>query len=190
MASINHSATALSLRERAGSMLGLGSARPLFGSARIVIERPIDRVFDFVGREFFDHYRQWCPQIVELEPLSSEPTGVGVKARQVTLDRSICSEATFEITEFAPPQTFGIVGITEPFESAYKFQKRSEAATEIAFSFEVLELELFMRPFQSLIRTALQDGAEQTVESIKQLLESKVSPAPALQKWRLPDPAG
>jgi hypothetical protein len=176
MESINHCVSTLSLHEKAGSMLGLGTAKPLLGRARIVVERPIDRVFDFVGREFFDHYRQWCPQIVELETLSSEPIGVGAKARQVTFDRGICSEATFQITEFAPPQTLSLAGITEPFETAYKFQKRGEAATEIGFSFELLELELFMRPFEKLIRTALQDGAEQTVDSIKQLLESDVAP--------------
>jgi hypothetical protein len=176
MESINHCVSTLSLHEKAGSMLGLGAAKPLLGRARIVVERPIEKVFDFVGREFFDHYRQWCPQIVELETLSSEPIGVGAKARQVTFDRGICSEATFQITEFAPPQTLSLAGITEPFETAYKFQKRGEAATEIGFSFELLELELFMRPFQKLIRTALQDGAEQTVENIKRLIESDVAP--------------
>ena len=127
MESINHYARALSLHEKAGSMLGLATPKPLLGSARTMVESPIDRVFDFVGRDFFDHYRQWCPQIVELESLSSEPVGVGTTARQVTLDRGICSEATFQITEFAPPQTLSLAGVTEPFESVYKFQKRGEA---------------------------------------------------------------
>lgn len=174
MESTNHCVSKPSLHEKAGSMLRLGTAKPLLGCARTVVERPIDRVFDFVGRDFFDHYRQWCPHIVELESMSGEPIGVGAKVRQVALDRGICSEATFQITEFAPPQTLGLAGITEPFESAYKFQKRGEAATEIAFSFELLEVEPFMRPFERLIRTALQNGAEQTVDSIKQLLESEL----------------
>jgi hypothetical protein len=175
MESINHCAWALSPHEKVRSMLGFGTAKPLLGSARTVVERPIDGVFDFVGREFFDHYWQWCPQIVELERLSSEPIGVGAKARQVTLDRAVRSEATFQITEFAPPQTLGLAGITEPFESAYKFEERGGAATEIAFSFELLEIELFMRPFVKVIRIALQDGAEQMVENIKQLVEREVA---------------
>ena len=32
-----------------------------------------------------------------------------------------------------------------------------------------------MRPFQKLIRTALQEGAIQTIENIKQLLEEAVA---------------
>jgi hypothetical protein len=151
-------------------------AKPLLGNAHIVVERPIDEVFDFVGWRFFDHYWQWCPQIVELESLSTGQIGVGAEACQVTLDRGIRNEATFQITEFAPPQTLSLAGVTEPFESAYKFRKRGSAATEIAFSFELLELEFFMRPFGKVIRTALQDGAEQTVENIKRLIESDVAP--------------
>jgi light-regulated signal transduction histidine kinase (bacteriophytochrome) len=34
------------------------------------------------------------------------------------------------------------------------------------------ERELFMRPFKKLIRTALQEGAQRTVENLKQLLEN------------------
>ncbi len=47
--------------------------------------------------------------------------------------------------------------------------------TKIAFSFELEELDLTMRPFQKLIRAALQEGAAQTMEDLKSLLEGPVA---------------
>jgi len=40
----------------------------------------------------------------------------------------------------------------------------------LTFRFELTEIEVFMRPFQKLIRTAIEDGAENTVENIKNLI--------------------
>jgi hypothetical protein len=47
--------------------------------------------------------------------------------------------------------------------------------TRLTFRFELLELEMFMRPFQKLIRYAIEDGAESTVENIKNLIDVKYS---------------
>jgi hypothetical protein len=43
-------------------------------------------------------------------------------------------------------------------------------STRLTFRFELLEVEVFMRPFQKLIRSAIEDGAENTVETIKNLI--------------------
>ncbi len=43
-------------------------------------------------------------------------------------------------------------------------------STRLTFRFELTEIEVFMRPFQKLIRTAIEDGAENTVENIKNLI--------------------
>jgi hypothetical protein len=89
----------------------------------------------------------------------------------VTLDRGIRSETTFEIREVEPPGRFVLEGLSEPFRSTYHFESAPDGATGITFDFEMRELELSMRPFAKLIRAALQDGAEQTVENLKSLLE-------------------
>jgi hypothetical protein len=91
--------------------------------------------------------------------------------RQVTRDRGIDSESTFVVTDFAPPQRLEIQGKSEPFRTAYEFAKETDASTRVAFTFELKELDLVMRPFQKLIRTALQEGPVQTVENIKRLVE-------------------
>lgn len=153
-------------------MLGIGGAKPVAGQAEDVVDCPISIAYDFVGREFFQNYPKWCPQVVQLEQLSSPPVGEGTKGRQVTRDRGIDSESTFEVAQFRPAQAFEIMGLTEPFRSSYEFKHEGDGATRIVFTFELKEVDLVMRPFQKLIKTALQEGAIQTMENIKQLLES------------------
>ena len=53
-------------------MLGLRAAGGLRGAAEDVIScSHRGRRFDFIGFGFFENYPKWCPQVVELEPLSS-----------------------------------------------------------------------------------------------------------------------
>ena len=49
----------------------------------------------------------------------------------------------------------------------------SQQPTRLTFRFELLELEVFMRPFQKLIRSAIEDGTETTVENIKNLITTE-----------------
>jgi Polyketide cyclase / dehydrase and lipid transport len=154
-------------------MLGIGGTKPVAGQAEEVIACPTSKAYEFIGFQFFDNYRKWCPQVVELEQLSPPPVNIGVKGRQVTRDRGIDSESFFEVSRFEPAEMFEISGTSEPFRSSYEF-RQEDGATRIVFTFELKEIDLVMRPFQKLIRTALQDGAVQTIENIKQLLEEAV----------------
>lgn len=92
-------------------------------------------------------------------------------AREVTLDRDITTESTFRIAEFNPPKIVELEGVSDPFRSIYALEEAGVASISLIFSFEIRELELFMRPFKKLVRAALQEGAQQTVENLKQLLE-------------------
>lgn len=104
-------------------------------------------------------------------PLSGGPIRAGLTARQVTLDRGIRAESVFEIATFRPPEILGIKGVSEPFECFYEFEAETAGSTEVAFTFALEKRRLFMRPFEQLIRATLQEGAERTVENIKQLIE-------------------
>lgn len=44
------------------------------------------------------------------------------------------------------------------------------AQTKLTYRFELLEIEIFMRPFAKLIRVAIEEGAENIVGNIKELL--------------------
>lgn len=156
-------------------MLGIGAATAVMGKASAMVDCPIQSAFDYVGYGLFEHYRVWCPQVVELDVISQGPVGVGTMARQVTLDRGITTESTFRIAEFDPPKIVELEGVSDPFRSIYLLEEAGAASITLIFSFEIRELELFMRPFKKLVRAALQEGAQQTVENLKQLLEEHVA---------------
>jgi light-regulated signal transduction histidine kinase (bacteriophytochrome) len=130
-----------------------------------------------VGHGFFQNYRKWCPQVIELEPLLDKPVCTGATARQITLDRGIRVESTFEITTFNPPRLLALKGLSEPFKSFYEFEEKTGVTTQLGFRFELEKRELFMRPFDGLIRASLQEGAQRTVENLKQLLENQYATA-------------
>jgi len=121
--------------------------KPILGSAQAVVRCPIGSVFDFVGHGFFQNYRKWCPQVIELEPLLDKPVCTGATARQITLDRGIRVESTFEITTFNPPRFLGLKGLSEPFKSFYEFEEKTGVTTQLSFEFALEKRELFMRPF-------------------------------------------
>jgi len=141
------------------------------GSASAIVSQTVETVFDFVARDFFANYQRWAPQVIELEPTAPTRARPGVRARQVTLDRGIRSESTFEVLQIDSPTQIVLEGLSEPFRSSYRFEPAAQDATSLSFEFEMRELELSMRPFAKLIRMALQEGAEQTIENLKSLLD-------------------
>ena len=70
-------------------------------------------------------------------------------------------------------EALGLKGLSETFKSSYEFEEQTATSTQVVFSFELEERELFMRPFKNLIRTTLQEGAQRTIETLKQLLENQ-----------------
>jgi hypothetical protein len=146
-------------------------SRPVIGKARIEIHRPVAYVFCFVGKKFFDNYPRWALEVSEFNPLTGTEVFVGAKARQIRLEQGQKIESVFEVSEFETPQKVTLVGVGTPFRNTYLFTSGGDQDfTELEFSFELLELELFMRPFEKLIRMAIEEGAENTVENIKNLL--------------------
>lgn len=151
--------------------LPFDSTQAITGEASVYIEKPSQDVFHFIADDFFENYPKWSPDVVELEPLDSNQIAVGKKAKQVREDNGDRVESVLEITDYHPNVLFKFAGINAPYRHTYALDENHEQqVTELTFRFELLELDVFMRPFQKLIRLAIEDGAENTVNSIKTLL--------------------
>ncbi|GAB6141654.1 hypothetical protein JCM14076_23830 [Methylosoma difficile] len=145
-------------------------SKPVIGQASVQINKPARQVFEFVGEKFFVNYPKWALEVVEFEPLDGEHVFVGAKAKQIRLDQGQTQASVFEITDFNTTQLV-FKGLDEPYRNIYSLENQpSDEQTLLTFCFELLELELFMRPFEKLIRSAIEEGAENTVENIKRLL--------------------
>ena len=156
-----------------GSMFNLGPADPVIGRKSILVKSSAAEVFKFIGDDLFHNYPRWSPEVQDLECLTDGPVKLGTLARQVRVDHGQRSESKFRITIYEPSIRLAFAGVGEPFRCLYELQpKNTGNVTELSFTFELLELKVFMRPFEQLVRSAIQDGAVRTVENIKRLVES------------------
>jgi hypothetical protein len=112
--------------------------------------------------------------VVDLESLTDGSVKVGTMCRQVRVDQGRRSESTFKVTIFQPGKRICFEGVSNPYRCDYVLESdKPEAVSLISFTFELLSIELFMRPFEKLIRIAVQEGTEKTVKNIKKLVESE-----------------
>lgn len=155
-------------------MFGLNKDTPVVGKSDIKVLSPCKEVFSFVGADFIKNYPRWSPEVVDLQSLTDGVVKVGTMCRQVRIDQGRRSESTFKITIFQPEKRICFEGVSSPYRCDYVLKSDNLASvSHIHFTFELLSLELFMRPFEKLIRMAVQDGTEKIVKNIKRLIESK-----------------
>ena len=156
-------------------MFNLGSKDPVIGRASITIDSVPEEVFTFIGVDFFTNYPRWSPEVVELQALTEGPVRLGSIARQVRYDQGHRSESKFRVTVFEPGKTLCFMGEPDPYRCTYDMQSlNGGATTRLTFTFELLELLLFMRPFEKLIRVVVQDGAERITRNLKRLIEERI----------------
>jgi hypothetical protein len=152
-------------------MISFGISKPVFGEASIAIKINSQKVFCFIAENFFANYQKWAPEVVELEALDGDKVCVGAKGRQVRQDNDSLIESVFEITEFCPDTLFILQGLSSPYTQTYLIESEERGdQSKLTFRFELRDIELFMRPFEKLIRVAIEEGAENTVEKIRDVL--------------------
>lgn len=143
----------------------------IVGTATATINQPLDQVFKFVVVDFGQNYCRWSPEVKHLEILTDGPLQVGSKARQIRVDQGRESDTCFQVIDLQPMRKFCFAELSQKFNGEYTMNKRV-GGTELRFEFRLQKLEFYMRPFEKLIRIAIQDGAERTVFNIKRLMES------------------
>lgn len=150
------------------------SSKPVVGEASIDIHKPKRAVFSYIGEHFFDNYPKWAVEVIEFEPLDGKDVFVGATAKQIRKDNGTKVESIFQITDYEPDVKLIFQGVTAPYKHSYLLEGNDhKQPTQLTFRFELLELDVFMRPFEKLIRSAIEDGTENTVENIKNLITAE-----------------
>jgi hypothetical protein len=151
-----------------------GEGLPMItAKADVLVFEEVDRVYQFVALDFVTNYPRWSPEVVKLEPISVGPVHAGFQARQVRVDQGHKSESVFEVAELEPLKRICFKGVSAAYRSTYEFDDRS-SSTSLTFTFELEALEPRIRPFEKLVRIAVQDGARRTVRKLKLLIEKEM----------------
>lgn len=148
--------------------------KPVAGEASIEIDKTLTDVFSYVGEHFFDNYPKWAVEVVDFQPLDGKQVFIGAQAKQIRKDNDAEVESVFAITDYQPDVKLVLQGVSDPYKHSYLLEGcANNQPTRLTFRFELLELEVFMRPFEKLIRYAIEEGAENTVNNIKNLVAAE-----------------
>ncbi len=150
-------------------MLKFHSHKPVKGSVSVEIDKPIEKVFSFVADHFFDNYPRWAMEVVEFKPINDNPMAVGSLAKQVRIEQGRKTESTFEVKVYEINQLLMFEGLSDPFRHSFFFENLGQK-TRLVESFEILEIEIFMRPFEKLIRVAIEEGIQSSIANIHKFL--------------------
>ncbi|MCF7967645.1 MAG: SRPBCC family protein [Methylococcaceae bacterium] len=156
-----------------------GSPKPVIGKASGLVRLPLEDVYQFVAEDFFENYPRWSSEVIDLKKLSDGPLKVGSLMRQIRVDHGRKSDSTFRITDLLPDSRIAFEGVSNKYRCIYDFEEPngSSALTRVTFTFEFPELEPILRPFEKLVRVAVQDGADRTVKNLKGLIEREAPSA-------------
>lgn len=140
------------------------------------IARPVATVFGFVIDGFLDNYPRWSPEVEALESLDAGGLTVGAAMRQVRVDHGRRTETTFEVAELVRDRHAVFAGTSHPFRARYDFEPVADG-TELRFTFELIRIRPVWRPFERLIRAAVERGVRDVPANIKALVETETPPA-------------
>lgn len=155
-------------------MLNFFKDTPVVGKSSINIEKSAIDIFKFIGTDMAKNYPRWSPEVQELNKLSPEELQKGARFKQVRIDQGTKSESIFTVNVFDEPHCVCFEGISNPFKCEYKIESLNTNLSKLTFTFELTTLELHIRPFEKLVRIAVQDGTERTVRNIKKLIENSI----------------
>ncbi|SEF52828.1 polyketide cyclase [Nitrosomonas ureae] len=156
-------------------MLGLFKDSPVIGKASTIIQSPADKLFNFIGNDLLINYPRWSPEVKELEKLTDGPIQLGTLCRQVRIDQGNRSESAFKVKIFDVGTRICFEGTSNPYRCDYVMESVNASDSRITFTFELLSLDLHVRPFEKLVRIAVQDGTERTVKNIKKIIEADLA---------------
>lgn len=142
--------------------------------SRTLIRCPLPAVYAFVVDEFVRNYPRWSPEVQSLQPLTQGPLCPGWTANQVRIDQGRRTETDFRVVLLEPQRRVCFRGLRDPYAIEYSFVKQGDD-TGLAFSFELARLGFALRPFEKLIRLAVQDGTERVVRNLKMLIEKEIA---------------
>jgi hypothetical protein len=140
------------------------------GNATATIGLPTEHVYHFVVTDFAKNYRRWAPEVRRLDMLTTGPLQIGSRARQIRVDQGRKSDTRFQVVALEQPSKVCFAELSRKFQGEYTMTP-CETGTCLRFEFRLHKVDLFMKPFEKLIRHAIQDGAERTVRNIKHLVE-------------------
>ena len=135
----------------------------------VVINRPVEEVFDFVSN--VENIVRWQTGALECSPISQGPSVVGAKSRYVREVLGNRVETIMEVTEYDHNRKMGFKADAPiPIESSYSFET-VEGGARFTFAVQSEPTGMF-KLAEGMITRTVQKQIEDDCNKLKDLLES------------------
>ena len=133
-----------------------------------VIDRPVNDVFRFYALEHVRNHPRWDPNM-HLEQVTDGPIGVGTIIKRVNTRSGTPVEGTMEVIRFELNQEMAVVIHDGPVQmnGLATFESENEDRTTLRMVVELPGMD------ESMDTNVLSSGIQQSLRSIKQLIESE-----------------
>jgi uncharacterized protein YndB with AHSA1/START domain len=134
-----------------------------------VIDRPIDKVFQFFAVQHVRNHPRWDPDI-ELWLDSDQPIGVGTIIRRRNKRSGTPVEGTMEVVEFEPNRAIAMVIHDGPAEMQGRttFEAINENQTRLTTIVDIPWMD------ENVDRTFMNSRLERSAQIRKQLMETEI----------------
>ena len=139
--------------------------------SEIVINRPMDVVFDYISH--MENDPLWCPEVKRVTPLNEDPPGVGKTYEMMARPIPQNQEGGYEITRFEPPTAMELKlwQGTSAGETTYDLEQ-VDAGTRLAYTTNVA-LSGIAKPFEPLVGwLTTRSRGPRMLGNLKDILES------------------
>ena len=139
--------------------------------SEIVINRPMDVVFDYISH--MENDPLWCPEVKRVTPLNEDPPGVGKTYEMMARPIPQNQEGGYEITRFEPPTAMALKlwQGTSAGETTYDLEQ-VDAGTRLAYTTNVA-LSGIAKPFEPLVGwLTTRSRGPRMLGNLKDILES------------------
>ena len=139
----------------------------------VMVNRPVEEVFSFVGAGYIENHARWDSGCVETVQTSDGPIGVGTTGREVRVQGGRRSTYDFKITEFDANRRLAFQTTSGPadFAGAFGFQPEG-AGTRVTMSFQ-LGLRGLMRLMEPMIGGSFRKEMDAAAQAMKGLAEGQ-----------------
>jgi uncharacterized protein YndB with AHSA1/START domain len=132
-----------------------------------VIDRPIDKVFEFVATEHVRNHPRWDPDM-KLWLDEDKPIGVGTVIQRRNSHSGKPVEGTMEVVEFEPDRSMGVIIREGPVEvrSRMIFEALGDNQTKIVTEINMpgMDANADIGPLRNMIQRSI-DNRKRLVES-------------------------
>ncbi|MGH2960762.1 MAG: SRPBCC family protein [Solirubrobacterales bacterium] len=146
--------------------------------ATVVVDRPIDEVFDFLANGENDP--KFSPRVLEIAKTTDGPPGVGTVYASTVKDAGMKTRREFRLTGFERPTRIRWTEISKNLvqapEGGYDLAREGDGKTRVTL-FNVLEGRGIGKLIAPLALRGARSGADEFGQSIKAAVEASVPPA-------------